>query len=257
MTGLGTSVTRLGMADVGLLTASEMIDNAARIVDATGLPTIADADTGYGNAINTRRTVRDYEKAGVAGVHIEDQSWPKRCGHLEGKRVVPTSEMVAKIQAACDARRDERFVIIARTDAIAVEGFAAALERAARYREAGADMLFVEAPTGFEQVERIAAELSGVPLLYNMSSSGKTPDLTVDALSELGFKLAVYPNWILLGAIRAMQRVLTELKDTGSVAGLRGNVATFAELNELAGLAEIQALEKRYAAADASREPGL
>ena len=143
MTGFGTSLTRLGMPDVGLLTATEMIDNAGRIVDASGLPVVADADTGYGNPINTRRTIRDYEKAGVAGVHIEDQAWPKRCGHLAGKRVIPTAEMVAKVKAACDARRDPDFVIITRTDAIAIEGLDAALERGERYREAGADVLFI------------------------------------------------------------------------------------------------------------------
>ena len=140
MTGFGTSLTRLGAPDVGLLTATEMVDNAARIADASDLPLVADADTGYGNPINTRRTIRDYEKAGVAGVHIEDQVWPKRCGHLAGKRVIPTAEMVAKIKAACDARNDRDFVVIARCDAIAVEGLEAALERGARYREAGADI---------------------------------------------------------------------------------------------------------------------
>ncbi len=156
MTGFGTSLTRLGAPDVGLLTATEMVDNASRIVDASGLPVIADADTGYGNPINMRRTIRDYEKAGVAGVHIEDQVWPKRCGHLAGKRVIPTAEMAAKITAACDARSDADFMIIARCDAIAVEGLEAALERGERYREAGADMLFIEAPVGRAEVERVA-----------------------------------------------------------------------------------------------------
>lgn len=154
MTGFGTSLTRLGMPDVGLLTASEMVDNASRIADASNLPLIADADTGYGNPINVRRTIRDYEKAGGAGVHLEDQVWPKRCGHLAGKRVIPTAEMVAKIKAACAARHAADFLIIARTDAIAVEGLEAALERGERYREAGADMLFIEAPVGRTEVER-------------------------------------------------------------------------------------------------------
>ena len=176
MTGFGTSLTRLGMPDVGLLTATEMIDNASRIADASGLPVVADADTGYGNPINTRRTIRDYEKAGVAGVHLEDQAWPKRCGHLAGKRVIPAAEMVAKIKAACDARRDDDFVIITRTDAIAVEGLEAALERGERYREAGADILFIEAPVGREQVEVVSKRFQGVPLLYNMAASGKTPN---------------------------------------------------------------------------------
>ena len=246
MTGFGTSLTRLGMPDVGLLTATEMVDNAGRIVDASGLPVIADADTGYGNPINTRRTIRDYEKAGVAGVHIEDQQWPKRCGHLAGKRVIPTAEMVAKIKAACDARQDADFVIIARCDAIAVEGLEAALERGARYREAGADVLFIEAPVGREQVERVARQFKGVPLLYNMASSGKTPDLAADELGCLGFRIAIYPNWIILAAIPAMQSMLAELKRTGSIAGLRDKVATFKQFTDIAGLPEIQQLEERY-----------
>ncbi len=253
MTGFGTSITRLGMPDVGLLTATEMIDNASRIVDASNLPVIADADTGYGNPINTRRTIRDYEKAGVAGVHIEDQSWPKRCGHLAGKKVIPTTEMVAKIKAACDARRDPDFVIIARTDAIAVEGLDAALERGERYREAGADMLFIEAPVGRAEVERVAKHFKGVALLYNMAASGKTPDLPADELGKIGFKLAIYPNWVILAAIPAMQNLLAELKKTGSIAHMRDKVATFKQFTEVAGLPEIQELEKRYGVPDDQR----
>ncbi|HEV7391535.1 MAG TPA: isocitrate lyase/PEP mutase family protein [Burkholderiales bacterium] len=246
MTGFGTSLTRLGAPDIGLLTATEMIDNAARIADASGLPLIADADTGYGNPMNVRRTIRDYEKAGVAGVHLEDQAWPKRCGHLAGKRVIPTAEMVAKIKAACDARRDHDFVVIARCDAIAVEGVEAALARGERYREAGADMLFIEAPVGREQVDRVSRHFKGVPLLYNMAASGKTPDLPADELGSLGFRLAIYPNWIILAAIPAMQGMLRELKRSGSIAGVRKNAATFKEFTEIAGLPEIQELEERY-----------
>ena len=246
MTGFGTTLSRLGMPDVGLLTANEMIDNAGRIVDASGLPVIADADTGYGNPINTRRTIRDYEKAGVAGVHLEDQAWPKRCGHLAGKRVIPTAEMVGKIKAACDARRDDDFVIITRTDAIAVEGMEAALERGERYREAGADVLFIEAPIGREQVEVVSKRFKGVPLLYNMASSGKTPDLPAEELGKLGFKIAIYPNWIMLAAIPAMQNLLRELKKTGSIAHMRDKVANFKQFTDIAGLPEIQELEKLY-----------
>jgi 2,3-dimethylmalate lyase len=246
MTGFGTSLTRLGAPDVGLLTATEMIDNATRIVDASGLPVIADADTGYGNPINMRRTIRDYERAGVAGVHIEDQSWPKRCGHLAGKRVIPAAEMVAKIKAACDARKDEDFTIIARCDAIAVEGLGSALERGERYREAGADMLFIEAPVGRAEVEHVAKHFAGVPLLYNMAASGKTPDLPADELGRLGFKLAIYPNWVILAAIPAMQALLRELKAKGSIADVRASVTTFKEFTEIAGLPEVQQLEERY-----------
>ena len=246
MTGFGTSLTRLGMPDVGLLTATEMVDNAGRIADASGLPTVADADTGYGNPINARRTIRDYEKAGVAGVHLEDQVWPKRCGHLAGKRVIPTGEMVAKIKAACDARNDPDFVIITRTDAIAVEGIEAALERGERYREAGADMLFIEAPVGRVEVERVASHFKGVPLLYNMAASGKTPDLSAAELGPLGFHLAIYPNWVILAAIPAMQMLLQELKRTGTIAHLRDKVASFKQFTDIAGLPEIQELEARY-----------
>ena len=253
MTGFGTSLTRLGMPDVGLLTATEMIDNASRIVDASNLPVIADADTGYGNPINTRRTIRDYEKAGVAGVHIEDQAWPKRCGHLAGKRVIPTGEMVGKVKAACDARRDPNFVIIARTDAVAVEGLDAALERGERYREAGADVVFIEAPVGRAEVERVSKHFKGVPLLYNMAASGKSPDLSGDELGRLGFKIAIYPNWLILAAIPAMQNLLEELKRTGSIAHMRDKVATFKQFTDIAGLPEIQQLEERYGLPDDQR----
>ena len=155
MTGAGTAAVRLGMPDVGLLTMSEMVDNAGRIADVAGLPLIADADNGYGGVLNVRRTVQAYERAGVAGIHIEDQDIPKRCGHLMGKVLVPVEEMAAKIRAAADARTDKDFVLIARTDAVAVEGFEAALERAERYREAGADVLFVEAPS-MDELPKIA-----------------------------------------------------------------------------------------------------
>ncbi len=253
MTGFGTSLTRLGAPDVGLLTATEMIDNATRIVDASGLPVIADADTGYGNPINMRRTIRDYERAGVAGVHIEDQSWPKRCGHLAGKRVIPAPEMVAKIRAACDARNDADFTIIARCDAIAVEGLEAALERGERYREAGADMLFIEAPVGRAEVERVARHFEGVPLLYNMAASGKTPDIPADELGRLGFKLAIFPNWVILAAIPAMQALLRELKAKGGIGDVRAKVTTFKELTEISGLPEVQQLEERYGVPEDAR----
>jgi len=160
--------------------------------------------------------------------------------------VIPTAEMVAKIKAACDARRDPDFVIITRTDAIAVEGLEAALERGERYREAGADVLFIEAPVGRAEVERVANHFKGVPLLYNMAASGKTPDLPADELGKLGFKLAIYPNWVILAAIPAMQNLLQELKRTGSIAHMRDKVATFKQFTDVAGLPEVQQLEARY-----------
>ena len=246
MTGFGTSLTRLGMPDIGLLTMSEMADNAARVADACGIPLVADADTGYGNPMNVRRTIREYERAGVAGLHLEDQAWPKRCGHLAGKRVIPIAEMEAKLKAAVDSRRDPDFVVIARTDAIAVEGFEAALERAERYRAAGADLLFIEAPTSMTQLQTIGQRFKDVPLLYNMAASGKTPALDNASMARLGFRIAIFPNWVILAAIPAMRRALRELKSRGSIVGIDMEVATFKEFTDIAGLPEVQALENRY-----------
>ena len=244
MTGAGTSAVRLGMPDVGLLTMTEMVDNAARIADASGLPVIADADNGYGGVLNVRRTIQAYERAGVAAVHIEDQVMPKRCGHLMGKQLVPVEEMEAKIRAAVDARTDPDFVLIARSDAVAVEGFEPALERVARYKEAGADVLFVEAPSA-EQLPKIAPRLKA-PLLYNMATSGKTPFLERTEIERLGFKIIIYPNWIMLAAIRAASEVLATLKQTGTIASLAKDVPSFKEFFDLLGMPEVQDLEARY-----------
>jgi len=245
MTGGGTSATRLGMPDVGLLTMPEMADNAGRIVDATGLPVISDADTGYGNVLNVRRTVRTYEKAGVAGIHLEDQELPKRCGHLAGKTLVTTQEMVNKIRAACDTRVDGDFVIIARTDALSVEGFEAAIERGKAYEEAGADMIFVESPLSMEHLTAIPRAYK-VPTLFNMASSGKTPYLHVDELAKLGFKLAIYPNFAILAAIPAVRGFLRELREKGTVGGLAKNIASFTEWFDIVGMAEVKAFEEKY-----------
>jgi 2-methylisocitrate lyase-like PEP mutase family enzyme len=251
MTGAGTTAVRLGMPDVGLLTMTEMIDNAARIADSSGLPLIADADNGYGGVLNVRRTIQGYERAGVAAVHLEDQVIPKRCGHLAGKQLVPVEEMMAKIRAAADARTDRDFILIARTDAIAVAGFDAALERAARYREAGADVLFVEAPN-MEQLPRIAPRLKA-PLLYNMAASGKTPFLGKDEIERLGFKIIIYPNWMMLAAIKAASQVLATLKETGTIAGIVKDVPSFKEFFDLLGMDEVQDLEARYGVEESSR----
>ncbi len=251
MTGAGTTAVRLGMPDVGLLTMTEMADNAGRIAEASNLPLIADADNGYGGVLNVRRTIKAYERAGVAAAHIEDQIMPKRCGHLMGKTLVPVEEMCSKIKAAVDARTDPDFIVIARTDAIAVDGFEAALERAGRYREAGVDMLFVEAP-GPQELPKIAPTLR-TPLLYNMAASGKTPFLGKQEIEQLGFKLIIYPNWIVLAAIRAASKVLQTLKETGSIASLTGEVASFREFFDLMGMPEVQAMEARYGVDDAAR----
>ncbi len=252
MTGAGTSVTRLGWADIGLLTMTEMADNAQRIAEVAGVPLIADADTGYGGVMNVRRTVQAYERAGVAALHIEDQAWPKRCGHLSGKTLIPAEEMVAKVKAACDARRDPDFVVIARTDALAVEGFGRALERGRLYEAAGADVIFIESPTTMAQLEAIPRAFT-VPTLYNMASSGKTPFLPAEEIRRLGFRLAIYPNFALLAAIPAVQRVLRELKRTGSVQGFVKEIASFTDLFDLAGMPEIREIEARYSVAEESR----
>src|SRR5579871_1861342 len=194
MTGFGTAASVLGQPDVGLLTMSEMVARAAALAAVVGgLPLIADADTGYGNPINVRRTVREYERAGVAAIHIEDQVWPKKCGHMEGKQVIPSDEMVQKIRAAVDARQDPDFVIIARTDANAVYGLEDALQRGRAYRDAGADVIFIEAPRSLEELQAIARTFEGVPLLYNWAESGKTPLLPLGDIHALGFKLVIFP----------------------------------------------------------------
>lgn len=248
MSGAGTTAVRLGAPDIGLLGLTEMADNAGRIVDASGLPLIADADNGYGGPLNVRRTIKCFEKAGAAGVHIEDQVSPKRCGHLDGKLLITQSDMVAKIRAAVDARADSDFVIIARTDAIAVEGLPRAMERANAYREAGADIIFVEAP----RQEHLSEIIRAVPgyHLYNMSSSGRTPFLKTSQIEALGFKVAIYPNWAMLGAIRAAQRVLRHLKDTGDIAAIRSEVASFTEFFDLLGMQEMRNLDVRYTSSE-------
>lgn len=252
MTGSGTTASRLGMPDIGLLTMTEMVDNAGRIVDASGLPVIADADTGYGGPINVQRTTRAYERAGVAGIHIEDQQWPKRCGHLQGKTLIPAAEMAAKVRAATDAREDKDFVVIARTDALSVEGFEQALDRGRLYEEAGADMIFIEAPNTPDQLAAVPRSFR-VPTLFNMASSGKTPFLSAQEIQKLGFKVVIYPNFMLLAAVTAAQGVLRELKKTGSIAGLANKITTFTELFDLVGMQEVQELEQRYGVADNAR----
>lgn len=252
MTGSGTAVGRLGMPDIGLLTLSEMADNAGRIADASGLPLISDADTGYGGPINVQRTVRSFEKAGVAGIHIEDQTWPKRCGHLSGKTLIPKEEMVAKVRAACDARHDEDFVIIARTDAISVSGLEAALDRAEAYAAAGADLIFVESPRTPEELAAGPKRLK-VPNLFNMASSGKTPFLSKEEIEALGYKLAIYPNFAMLCAVPVVRKYLSELKTQGTVAHLVSEMASFRELFEIAGMEEVRRLEAKYSVDDSSR----
>ncbi|MGE5526419.1 MAG: isocitrate lyase/PEP mutase family protein [Rhodospirillaceae bacterium] len=252
MTGSGTAAVRLGMPDVGLLTMSEMVDNAGRIAEAAGIPLIADADTGYGGPINVMRTVRAYERAGVAAVHLEDQQWPKRCGHFSGKTLIPAVEMVSKIKAAVDARHDRDFIVIARTDAYSVEGYEAALERVDRYVEAGADMVFVEELRTVEQLAAVPKRYR-VPALYNMGGSGKTPLLSAAEIEALGFRVVIYPNFIMRAQIHAAQGVLRALKTTGSLAGVFDSMSGWEERHELLRMSEVRELEKRYGVDEAAR----
>jgi 2-methylisocitrate lyase-like PEP mutase family enzyme len=252
MTGSGTAAVRLGQPDIGLLTMTEMADNAARIVDAAGLPLVADADDGYGNPLNVRRAVRSYERAGVAALHIEDQVSPKRCGHFGGKRLIAPRDMQAKIQAAVEARTDADLQIIARTDALAVDGLEAALDRAAAYAEAGADVTFVEAPRTEAEIERIGRTLT-VPQLFNMSTSGKTPHLPADRMAALNFRIAIYPNYVLYAALAGARSLLLRLKQSGSTEGLKDGLPSFAEFNDLMGMQDVRALEARYAVPDEAR----
>jgi 2,3-dimethylmalate lyase len=246
MTGFGTTASLIGRPDVGLLSAAEMVDNATRIAAAVDVPVIADADTGYGNAINVLRTVRAYEQAGVAGIHLEDQVMPKKCGHLSGKQVIDADEMAGKVRAAAAARRDPDFVLIARTDAAAVHGVDEAIRRGRLYAQAGADALFVEAPTSEDDLARIAGELRGVaPLVFNWAEGGRTPPLPLARIGELGFSLVLFPIGTLLAATAGIRRLLAGLKTEG-VPPLAG-LPSFGEFTDLIGLPEVQALEQRFA----------
>ncbi|MGH9057734.1 MAG: isocitrate lyase/PEP mutase family protein [Acidimicrobiales bacterium] len=248
MTGFGTAASYLGRPDVGLLSMSEMVDQARRIAAAVDVPVIADADTGYGNPINVIRTVHEYERAGVAALHIEDQEAPKKCGHIEGKRLIPLSDMVAKIGAAAEARSNPDFVLIARTDARAVEGLQSALDRARGYRDAGADVLFVEAPQSEREVETVSEALSDVPLLFNWAEGGKTPPISYGRLVELGFRIVIFPVSALLAATRAVREVMASIRATGTPAQSMDHLVVFEDFLEFIGLPEIRRLEQRFAA---------
>jgi len=246
MTGFGTSASLLGRPDIGLLTFSEMVDNARRIVQAVGVPLIADADNGYGNPINVIRTVKEYEAAGVSAIHIEDQVMPKKCGHMEGKEVIKASEMVEKVRAAVEARHSEEFVIIARTDARAVEGMDGALERARLYREAGADVLFVEAPQSEEEVAAVAEAFPEVPLLFNWVESGKTPPVSLERLKELGFRLIIFPVSALLAATVSMREVFARIHAEGTPMRAMDRLLLLGDFIDIIGLPEVHKLEECF-----------
>jgi len=234
-----------GYPDLGLLSLTENVQFIGRTVEAVGIPVIADADTGYGNAINVIRTVREYEKTGVAGFHIEDQVSPKKCGHYEGKEVISCAEMVGKIKAAADTRRDAEMVIIARSDGRAIEGLEAAIDRVNAYLEAGADVGFVEAPQTVEELRVVGREVRG-PALVNVFEGGKTPMLGATALEEMGFRLGIYPSQTHRAAIRAAQRVLAAMKRDGDTSAIEADLATFQDREDAVGTATWRELEERY-----------
>jgi 2-methylisocitrate lyase-like PEP mutase family enzyme len=244
MTGFGATASLLGMPDVGLLSGDEMVGNAGRMARAVDVPLISDADTGYGNAINVARTVQQFERAGVAAVHLEDQLSPKRCGHMSGKSVVPVDEMVEKVRAAVAARCDPDFLLIARTDARAVEGLDGALERARAYLDAGADALFVEAPESEAEVAEVAAAFPGTPLLFNWVERGRTPMLPLERIAELGFAMVIFPVATLFSATTGMQRYLAELRTAGTPLEVLEDAADFEEFTDLMGLPEIRGFER-------------
>src|SRR5579864_5418690 len=255
MTGFGTSAALIGRPDVGLLTMTEMVGNAGRIAACVDIPVIADADTGYGNPLNVIRTVGAYEAAGVAGIHIEDQVAPKKCGHMEGKQVIPAEEMAEKVRAAVEARTQPEFVIIARTDARAVEGLERSLERGRMYREAGADALFIEALTSEAEAEEAVRVFPGVPLLFNWAEGGKTPPVSLDRLKELGYRIVIFPISTLLAATAAMSRVLGEIAAAGTPAAVLGELPSFVEFTDFIGLPEVHQAEQRYAVKPAAPGP--
>jgi 2-methylisocitrate lyase-like PEP mutase family enzyme len=234
-----------GYPDLGLLSLTENVLFIGRTVEAVGIPVIADADTGYGNAINVIRTGREYEKTGVAGFHIEDQVSPKKCGHYEGKEVISRAEMIGKIKAAVDTRRDGDMVIIARSDARAIEGLAAAIDRVNAYLEAGADVGFVEAPQTVEELRIVGREVRG-PALVNVFEGGKTPMLGAQELEDMGFRLGIYPSQTHRAAIRAAQRVLAAMKRDGDTRAIETELATFQEREDAVGTADWRALEDKY-----------
>jgi 2-methylisocitrate lyase-like PEP mutase family enzyme len=243
----GGSVARsTGVPDLGLMTMSEVIERASQVVSAVQIPVIADADTGYGNALNVVRTVREFERTGVAAIHIEDQVTPKRCGHLEGKEVIPLSEMENKLRAALEARSDPDFAIIGRTDSRAIHGLDDAIKRGQAFARLGVDAVFIEAAESEAELEAIGRSLHEVPLMVNMFKGGKTPLLPASRLKKMGYRIAIFPSDTQRAAIHAMKETLAVLKRDGSTAAIDDRLTTFQERDRLVGLGEWEKLEKRF-----------
>ncbi len=247
MSGSSVAASVTGESDVGLTTMTEMANRAHEMAGAIDVPLITDADTGYGNPLNVRRTVREFERAGVTAIQIEDQTFPKRCGHFEGKDVIPAGEFEQKIRSAVDARKSEDFLIVARTDAAAVHGIDDAIERAQRYQDAGADLNFVEAPTSVEEMERINEEVPG-PNIANMATGGKTPILPADVLEDMGYDIALYAAESIRGAMKTFERIFDSILENGSQEEIADEIATFEERNDILGLDRWMRYEQEFAA---------
>jgi 2-methylisocitrate lyase-like PEP mutase family enzyme len=244
----GALARSMGIPDIGLVTMSEVIERAAQVVSAVKIPIIADADTGYGNAVNLVRSVKEFERTGVAAIHIEDQITPKRCGHLDGKEVIPLAEMEKKLEAALASRTDPDFCIIARTDARGVHGLEDAISRGRAFAKLGVDAVFVEAPQSEAELEEIPRALPNVPLLVNVFKGGKTPMLPVERLQQMGYRIAIYPSETQRAAIHAMRQALGLLKRDGTTEKMDDALTTFKERDKVVGLDEWQQLEKQYLA---------
>jgi carboxyvinyl-carboxyphosphonate phosphorylmutase len=244
-TGYGSSAALLGMPDFGFMNAGETVENARRIIRAVKAPVLVDADTGYGNPLNVWRLVQDLESLGAAGIFLEDQIWPKRCGHMAGKDVIPKREYLSKLKAAVEARKSKDFIIVARTDARAPIGLDEAIERGKAYKNGGADVIFVEAPRSVEELKKVADEIDA-PLVANMIEDGVTPTMPAQKLLELGYRIAVFPLSALYSATYAMKEVFTELKKTGATNQTRKMMVTFKDFNRFVDLDRYMGLEKRY-----------
>ena len=244
-TGYGTSASLLGMPDFGFLNAGETLENAKRIINSVNIPILVDIDTGYGNPLNVWKIVKDLVRIGAKGIFLEDQVWPKRCGHMAGKTVIPKEDYILKLQAAIDARENNEFIIVARTDSLAQFGVEEAIERGKEYKRIGADVIFIEAPKTIDEMELISKEIKA-PLLANMIEEGITPNLTADQLRKMGFRMVVFPLSALYSATFAIKQTLQTLKKTGTTKELKNKMITFQEFNDPVNLSAYHKLEKKY-----------
>ncbi len=252
-TGFGTSATLFGMPDYGFIGSTETVENARRICRVVNVPVIIDADTGYGNALSVWKLVRDLESAGASGIFLEDQRWPKRCGHMKGKEVIRKEEYAEKLQAALDARKSKDFIIVSRTDARATEGLDKAIERGLYYKKIGADVIFVEAPKSIAEMNKIGKTIKA-PLVANMIEGGGTPISSASALHKMGFKIILYPLSVLFANTFASIQILKELKKSGTTRRLNKNLVNFDEFNNIVELSKFRKLEKKYGTSDKKKK---